>query len=105
MKVASVINNYIKYMEKHQQRVYADIIYPAIYQTKYDGVVQRDLFDKGRQYAKTGKDTLNKANTHIGRDDKGKFNPNNPYKMKKRETDKIDPNQMTLFNDDELDKL
>ena len=29
IKVASVINNYIQYMEKHMQRLYSDIIYPA----------------------------------------------------------------------------
>ena len=46
IKVASVINNYIKYMEKHYQKLYADIIYPAIYERDYEEHVQLDLFDK-----------------------------------------------------------
>lgn len=43
IKVASVIHNYINYMEKHQQRLYADIIYPAIYQKEYEDEVQLDM--------------------------------------------------------------
>lgn len=31
LKVASTINNYIHYMEKHYERLYDDVIYPAIY--------------------------------------------------------------------------
>lgn len=31
IKVASVINNYIKYMEKHRKTQYDSIIYPAVY--------------------------------------------------------------------------
>lgn len=45
IKVASVINNYIQYMEKHMQRLYADIIYPAIYQKEYEEPVQLDMDD------------------------------------------------------------
>ena len=36
IKVASVIKNYIEYMSKHQKRLYADIIYPAIYKKPYE---------------------------------------------------------------------
>ena len=45
MKVASVIINYTKYMEKHQQKLYADIIYPAIYGKPYNADVQLGMFD------------------------------------------------------------
>ena len=31
IKLASVVFNYINYMEKHYQKLYKDIIYPAIY--------------------------------------------------------------------------
>lgn len=44
-KVSSVIINYVKYMEKHNQKLYADIIYPAIYQQPYSDDVQLDMFD------------------------------------------------------------
>ena len=36
IKCASVINNYIKYMEKHEKKLYQTIIYPAIYQKEYE---------------------------------------------------------------------
>ena len=45
IKVASVINNYIKYMAKHREQQYATIIYPAIYNKKYTGPVQQNIFD------------------------------------------------------------
>lgn len=45
IKVSSVINNYINYMKKHYQRMYADIIYPAIYQKEYTDDVQLDIFN------------------------------------------------------------
>lgn len=35
MKVASVITNYIKYMEKNMPDLYAKIIYPAIFEKEY----------------------------------------------------------------------
>ena len=45
IKVASVIMNYISYMEKHNQSQYSRIIYPAIYDKEYEEPVQTDLFD------------------------------------------------------------
>lgn len=46
IKVASVINNYIKYMEQHYENMFANIIYPAIYHKKYEKPTQTSLFDK-----------------------------------------------------------
>lgn len=43
--VASVIFNYINYMEKHYPRLYADVIYPAIYDKKYEDDVQLSIDD------------------------------------------------------------
>lgn len=45
-KVARVIYNYILYMNRTQQKLYADIIYPAIYGEKYQGPVQIGMLDK-----------------------------------------------------------
>jgi len=45
LKVTSVINNYINYARKSMQRLYADYIFPKIYDMKYDRAVQLDLFD------------------------------------------------------------
>lgn len=44
-RVARVIMNYIDYMKKHYQKMYADKIYPAIYGKKYEEPVQTTLFD------------------------------------------------------------
>lgn len=46
MKVASVINNYIHYMETNYQRKYADLIFPKIFGIPYQKAVQMNLFDK-----------------------------------------------------------
>lgn len=63
MKVASVINNYIKYMEKHYQKLYADIIYPAIFDSEYEEPVQLSFDDTDTDTnLHTGNDTLDKAN-------------------------------------------
>lgn len=45
MKVASVIYNYVNYMKNHFDKLYADVIYPAIYGKEYEGDVQTSLFD------------------------------------------------------------
>lgn len=43
--VAAVIFNYINYMEKHYPKLYADIIYPAIYDRDYEDDVQLSIGD------------------------------------------------------------
>lgn len=46
VKVASVITNYIKYMKQHYPRLYADIIYPAIFEREFEEPVQLDILDQ-----------------------------------------------------------
>lgn len=65
IKVASVINNYIRYFEQHRQKDYADIIYPAIYGKEYEEPVQlsmddtdeleseEEVIDKTNEYGRT----------------------------------------------------
>ena len=77
IKCASVINNYIKYISKNYERLYADVIYPAIYQKPYEGSAQMSIFDNGSDELETDSDTLNKANTHDERDDKGRWTKGN----------------------------
>ena len=65
IKVASVINNYIKYMEKHYKKLYADIIFPAIFGRDYEEPVQLSIDDvDGEDTLQTDNDTLDKANTY-----------------------------------------
>ena len=46
MKVSSVLNNYIHYMEQHYQRKYADLMFPKLFGIPYQKAVQLNLFDK-----------------------------------------------------------
>lgn len=62
LKVASVINNYIKYMQQHYLSMYAKIIYPAIYNKEYEEPAQLSLFDTDD--LDTDKDTLDRANDY-----------------------------------------
>ena len=45
IRVARVIVNYIKYMKIHYQKLYADIIHPAVYGSKYEEPVQLSIDD------------------------------------------------------------
>lgn len=65
MKVASVINNYIKYMEKHYQKLYADIMFPAIFGRDYEEPVQLSIDDiDSDNTLHTDSDTLDIANKY-----------------------------------------
>ena len=73
IKVASTIHNYVNYMEKHYQKLYADIIYPAIYNKEYEDAVQLDLFDDDTLDDTT--DTIDRSNKYAA--DKNKFKQGN----------------------------
>ena len=61
-KVASVINNYIKYIQNHQPGLYYDIIYPAIYGEEYTEPVQLSLFDNEEGDLESSEETIDTAN-------------------------------------------
>ena len=90
LKVASTIYNYINYMEKHYQKLYADIIYPAIYGKKYEEPVQLDLFDDDT--LETNTDTLDKSNEYART--KNQFKQGNTQGV--RFASKEDNNQLTI---------
>lgn len=60
LRVARVISNYINYMKKHYQKMYADIIYPAIYGKEYTEPVQLPIDDTDELASDS--DTINRAN-------------------------------------------
>lgn len=62
IKVASVIHNYINYMEKHYKKLYADIIYPALYNKEYEDEVQLDFDTLNKTNLDSDKDTLDISN-------------------------------------------
>ena len=73
LRVARVIKNYIEYMQKHYQKLYADVIYPAIFGKKYIEPVQLGIEDETELV--TDKDTISKA-TQAARE-KGRFQKGN----------------------------
>ena len=85
VKVASVINNYIKYCKEHLQRNYADYIFPKVYGVQYDKAVQLNLFDNGLfpEDRKTMDTVIGQG--FVGKDNKGKFVKGNEYRFQKKE--------------------
>lgn len=79
IKVASVIKNYAKYMEKYYQQQYADIIYPAIYGKPYEEPVQTSMFDDDELVSDEA--TLDVSN-ELGRTS-GQFKKGNEYRFTK----------------------
>ena len=63
LKVASVIHNYVNYMEKHHERLYQKIIYPAIWKKEYEEPEQLSLFDDEDELA-TDTDTIDTSNVY-----------------------------------------
>lgn len=74
-KVASVIFNYVNYMEKHQPKLYADVIYPAIYEKPYEDDVQLDIFSQDSDELDSSSDTLDISNEYART--KSQFKPGN----------------------------
>ena len=75
VKLSSVVYNYINYMEKHYKKLYADLIYPKIYQREYEEPVQLDIDTLGQDELDTSTDTIDKSNIYAR--DKGKFKKGN----------------------------
>lgn len=99
-RVARVIYNYILYINKNQQKLYADIIYPAIYGEKYKGPVQLGMLDKQELDNTLDADStadIDQANKE-GRQ-RGVFKIGNEYRFKPNER----PGTMQQSIDD-LDK-
>lgn len=71
MKIASVINNYIHYMEENYQRLYADVIFPKLFGMPYQRAVQLNLLDTGSNELQSGENEIRLSNRY-GRE-RGKF--------------------------------
>ncbi len=90
IKTASVIFNYINYMEKHYQKLYADVIYPAIYGKKYEKDVQLPMDDE----EPTSPDLINKAN--LAARQKGQFQKGNTQGIRFAKEDEEDAEQLEM---------
>jgi hypothetical protein len=62
-------------MQKNYKKLYADIIYPAIYQRRYEEPVQLDIDTFDKDELDTSSDMLDKSNRYAR--DKGKFKVGN----------------------------
>lgn len=93
IKVASVINNYIIYMQKHYNRQYADLIYPAIYGKEYEEPVQLQIDDNSNDLDST-RDTVDKSNEY-GRT-RTQFQKGNTQGIRFASKEKEDPDQINL---------
>lgn len=94
LKVSSTIYNYINYMEKHYEKLYADIIYPAVYGKAYEEPVQLDLFDDDS--LDTDTDMIDKSNEFART--KGQFKQGNTQGVRFAPKSK-DNNQVDLLDD------
>lgn len=81
LKVASTIRNYVKYMEKHYEKLYANVIYPAIYNKEYEEPVQFDIFDDDELASDT--DTLDTSNKYAKT--KTQFKQGNEYRFQRKD--------------------
>ena len=90
LKVASVINNYIKFFERNRKKEYADIIYPAIFGKPYEEPVQLSMDDTDELASDT--DTIDTAN--IQGAVSGRFQRGNEYRFRPKETPP--KNQMSI---------
>lgn len=82
IKVASVIKNYIEYMKKNRQQLYANIIYPSIYGKKYEEPVQLSMDNTST--LETDSDIIDKSNIEARK--KGQFEIGNQYRFKPKDT-------------------
>lgn len=79
--VAAVIYNYINYMQKHYPKLYADIIYPALFEKEYEEPVQLSIDD-----IENTDNTLDTSSDEIDTSNKwartrGQFQKGNEYRF------------------------
>ncbi len=75
VRVARAITNYIRYMERHYPKMYADIIYPAVYGRSYEDDVQLSIDDTDNLISDNDTDTMDAANRY--NQDRTKFQKGN----------------------------
>lgn len=89
IKVASVIVNYIKYMEKNMPDMYAKIIYPALFNKEYIPMSEYDKEDEieiqqaEEEPLDSDEETIDVSNKWAKT--KSQFQKDNPYRFRPRE--------------------
>lgn len=93
MRVARVITNYIKYMESHYQKLYADIIYPAIYGKDYEEPVELVIDEPDELATDTDTEVIDVANKY--NKERTQFKQGNQAGIRFSKSDDVD-NQLEL---------
>lgn len=102
VRVSRVIANYVKYMEKHYNKLYAEIIYPAIYGKKYEEPVQMTMDDSDTLATDSDTSTLDAANEYTRKS--SQFQQGNKQGRKFVSQKKVDDGQMSMddYNEDDV---
>ena len=100
IKLGSVIFNYINYMERNYKKLYADVIYPAIYDKKYEEPVQLDIDSLDNDELDTTSSMVDKSNKYAR--DKNKFQVGNKWRFQPKQN-KNQPN-ISIFDDENEDE-
>ena len=99
-KIASVINNYIKYAEKNMKKEYANIIYPAIFGKKYEEPYQLALDDPSYNRARSSQRLIKQINKQQGQGNKFQKGNQGGVQFAKKDADDVIDGQMSLFDDE-----
>lgn len=75
IKVSSVITNYVNYMEEHYPKLYAEVIYPALYKQEYKEPYQLDIDTIDSDDLKTSEQDIDNSNAWART--KNQFKPGN----------------------------
>ena len=101
IKIASVILNYIEYMEQHDPRLYQKYIYPAVYDKEYDNK-QLSIFDDEDEVLDSDEETIETSNIEARQ--KGQFKKGNEYRFRKDNKDQITFDDLEQeFEDEEME--
>ena len=103
IKLGSVITNYYNYMEKHYKKLWADIIYPAVWDKKYEEPVQLDIDTLDIDELDTSSDMIDKSNKYAR--DKNKFKVVNKIgnRFKPKENPRDERNLLTNIDNNSED--
>ena len=104
IKLGSVITNYYNYMEKHYKKLWADIIYPAVWDKKYEEPVQLDIDTLDVDELDTSSDMVDTSNKYAR--DKNKFKVGNTQgnRFKPKEPARDERNLLTMIDKNNQDK-
>ena len=103
MKAASVIRNYVMYMQKNMPDLYYKIIYPALYGEDYSEEEQQlDIYDVTGEEPEldSSEDELDTSNKWAKT--KTQFKPGNKYRFKPSEEEDEIPGQKSFDFDSEI---